>query len=246
MTVRKWLTVLLIVLPLAIGAWVARDLFGPDLRTLSPRLHVDGDALVGTLSIDNALGPDRLLGASSPEARVEVVTPDQPLPLPIPAGASVELDPGGAHLRLTGLEGEATVGRLVLLTLDFEKAGERRMRARIVEPPEAMHGREGKAGEGGPSLSLAAEPDARGGWDVRLETRGFRFLGPDELVVEPDAGHAHLYVGGLKLGRLYQPSGRVPPLPPGRHVLRATLNRADHALCIADGAPVEARLTIGE
>jgi copper(I)-binding protein len=42
--------------------------------------------------------------------------------LPIPAGAALELAPGGAHLMLIGLEEPLKAGDQVTLTLEFEKA----------------------------------------------------------------------------------------------------------------------------
>ena len=43
--------------------------------------------------------------------------------LPIEAGASVVLSPGGAHLMLLGLEQALRAGEDLLLTLEFDKAG---------------------------------------------------------------------------------------------------------------------------
>jgi periplasmic copper chaperone A len=77
---------------------------------------------------------DALLSASSPGAiMVELhetatdgsgMTGMQPVArLDIPAGASVELKPGGHHLMLMGLAGELTVGETIELDLVFEHAG---------------------------------------------------------------------------------------------------------------------------
>jgi hypothetical protein len=71
---------------------------------------------------------------------------------------------------------------------------------------------------------------------VRIETRHFRFA--EELVDQPHqpgTGHAHLYVGGMKLGRLYGPDARINALPPGRHEVRVTLNTNDHRAYVANG-----------
>jgi hypothetical protein len=43
--------------------------------------------------------------------------------LPIEAGASLVLGPGGAHFMLLGLEDALRVGENLILTLDFDKAG---------------------------------------------------------------------------------------------------------------------------
>lgn len=43
--------------------------------------------------------------------------------LEIPAGGSVELSPGGAHLMITGLKRQLVEGEMIKATLMFEKAG---------------------------------------------------------------------------------------------------------------------------
>ena len=91
---------------------------------------------VGYLAIENTgTDDDRLLGAASPVvARVELhrtviedgIARMRPPPdgLALPAGAIIELAPGGYHLMLTGLTAPLTTGARVPLTLRFERAGE--------------------------------------------------------------------------------------------------------------------------
>ena len=43
--------------------------------------------------------------------------------LPIDAGASLVLEPGGTHLMLVGLEDALNAGEQLLLTLEFDRAG---------------------------------------------------------------------------------------------------------------------------
>lgn len=90
---------------------------------------------VGFLTIRNT-GPeaDRLVAASSPAAaRVELHTslregdimrmrPVESIPLP--AGGSVALAPGGLHMMLMGLTRPLAVGQTVPVTLRFERAGQ--------------------------------------------------------------------------------------------------------------------------
>lgn len=45
--------------------------------------------------------------------------------LAIPAGATIDLKPGGTHVMLTGLKAPVRSGDVVKLTLRFEKSGER-------------------------------------------------------------------------------------------------------------------------
>ena len=76
---------------------------------------------------------DRLIGAScdcasSVEPHQTVVTNGVarmvgPAPVDLPAKTPVEFKPGGRHLMLMGLKGQLATGKVVTITLQFEKAG---------------------------------------------------------------------------------------------------------------------------
>ena len=51
--------------------------------------------------------------------------------LSIPAGAKIELKPGGTHVMVTGLRAPLNVGDTVKLTLRFEKSGDRPVDVRV-------------------------------------------------------------------------------------------------------------------
>jgi len=78
--------------------------------------------------------PDRLVAASSPVARTvelhthiregEVMRMRPVADIPIPAGQTVRLRPGGLHVMLIGLKEPLRQGTEVPLTLRFERAGE--------------------------------------------------------------------------------------------------------------------------
>ena len=51
--------------------------------------------------------------------------------LAIPAGATIELKPGGTHVMVTGLRARLNVGDTLKLTLRFEKSGERPVDVRV-------------------------------------------------------------------------------------------------------------------
>ncbi|MDF3605009.1 copper chaperone PCu(A)C [Paracoccus sp. DMF-8] len=100
-------------------------------RATPPRAPVAG----GFVTIANAGADDRLVAAASPIAeRVEIhemamqddVMQMRELPdgLPIGAGETVELKPGGLHLMFFGLTGPLTEGETIPVTLSFEKSGE--------------------------------------------------------------------------------------------------------------------------
>lgn len=84
---------------------------------------------------NNGSDDDRLVAASAPVAKVveihEIVDNNgvmemKPLEsgLEIPAGATVELAPGGLHIMLIGLTQDLTEGMTYDLTLTFEQGGE--------------------------------------------------------------------------------------------------------------------------
>ncbi|AEX99788.1 hypothetical protein GU3_00160 [Oceanimonas sp. GK1] len=98
----------------------------------APPMAVNGSAY---LVINNhGQAGDVLLGAESPVAeRVEIHTHvmdgdmmkmRQLETLPVPAGESVTLAPGGHHLMLMGLKQAPKEGERFPLTLNFEQAGE--------------------------------------------------------------------------------------------------------------------------
>ena len=78
--------------------------------------------------------PDRLVAASTPIARTvelhthirdgEVMRMRPVADIPLPAGRTVHLRPGGLHVMLIGLTEPLRQGATVPLTLRFERAGE--------------------------------------------------------------------------------------------------------------------------
>jgi len=84
-----------------------------------------------------------------------------------------------------------------------------------------------------------------GGYTVLVRTQNFTFSkekadGPHEAGI----GHGHLYVGGVKIGRVYGTTAIVPPLPVGEHIVRVTLNTNDHRTYVVDGDPVTEWITV--
>ncbi len=91
---------------------------------------------------NNSGAPDRLIGASSPAAKmVEIhetiddngVMKMRPVAggFEVPAGGKLELKPGGKHVMLMGLTAPLTEGGEVEITLKFEKAGEVTVKAPV-------------------------------------------------------------------------------------------------------------------
>ena len=78
------------------------------------------------------------------------------------------------------------------------------------------------------------------GWNIHVTTKNFRFS-PENINKEPieGEGHAHLYVDGKKISRLYNAWFHLSNLSPGSHTLRVTLNANNHAELVLNGKNIE-------
>ncbi len=95
------------------------------------------------------------------------------------------------------------------------------------------------------SVQITAESDGKAGVNVGIVTEGFRFA--PELVDQPHtpgAGHAHIYVDGVKLGRVFASEYHIAELPPGDHEIRVSLNANDHRELEYGGKKVESVVTV--
>jgi copper(I)-binding protein len=146
MTLRHGLAAALIglslfaALPPAASAWAADaqvvtlgdlEISGAFARATLPNAPVGGAFLTIT---NTGMSDDRLVSASSPVAGVtqlhEMKMEDNvmkmaelPDGIPVPAGQTVTLGPGGLHIMLMDLRRPLVEGTTVPLTLTFEKAG---------------------------------------------------------------------------------------------------------------------------
>lgn len=122
---------------LAVLPAAAHDYAAGDIRIDHPWTRAAGANAngAGFMTLRNAgAQPDRLLSATTPAARVvelhthlregDVMRMRPVQDIPVPAGGSVELRPGGLHLMLIGLAAPLQQGGRVPLTLRFERAGE--------------------------------------------------------------------------------------------------------------------------
>ena len=125
----------------------------------------------------------------------------------------------------------------------FEVAGAVTTRARVGKPDaHAGHAHVLDLGpvEVAPKVTMDLRPDGDG-WTVTLNSGAFNLTkeGVDGANV-PGQGHAHLYLGGLKLQRMYGPVAHIGALPKGQHILQVILNSHDHQALYAGGKPVGA------
>ncbi len=254
MKAAKPLILLGILFLLAIGAttlvWRStQDALWVQDVTAAPLTDTPG-AVAVFLTIRNRGEPDRLLTVRTLVAqRARLMSTTTDAGLAIPADSSPTLGPDGAYIRMESVGGTLKKGRLLPITLRFERAGDIRTQARLVAPrTPGDAARYGLAGIGEthavapdeprPGVSLDVQPDGEG-WRLRVETRNFRFnTDSKDGKHVPGTGHAHLYLNGLKLQRLYESELTVGALPAGKHRFRVTLNSANHSTYLVAGEPV--------
>jgi transcriptional regulator GlxA family with amidase domain len=99
-----------------------------------------------------------------------------------------------------------------------------------------------------PTITTRVHPDTMGGWNLELITQNFRFA-PERVggAVTLNEGHAHLYIDGVKIGRVYGNWFNLPITlfgAPGTHEVRVTLNANDHSDLFHGSAPIEAVTTV--
>lgn len=201
--------------------------------------RTDESAVAVVLTFDNLVTPDRLLGARSELGAVTLFNPDPSGNLPVPLGrASLALD--AAHILIEAGPESNETGALLPLTLTFEDAGELPVKARMTAPDmtgdmagmdHAMmdHSMHSMAPAGPvPDLSIRASPDGDG-WLLQIDTENFVFAADQvDMPHMPGHGHGHVYVGGMKLGQVFDSPYPIRALPSGSHVIRVTLNTNDH------------------
>ena len=95
------------------------------------------------------------------------------------------------------------------------------------------------------SVGVTAAAEEHGGVNVRIDAANWRWA-PENVNGANIAGegHAHIYVNGAKINRVYGPDYHIKDLPPGEHQIRVTLNANSHNALLVDGQPVEAATTV--
>lgn len=96
-----------------------------------------------------------------------------------------------------------------------------------------------------PSVSFTVTPDAMSGWNVHIKTENFSFA-PEKVNQDATAneGHAHIYVDGYKIARLYGAWYHLKKLTPGEHTVTVSLNANDHSEWSHQGKTIKFEQTI--
>lgn len=98
-----------------------------------------------------------------------------------------------------------------------------------------------------PAISLQTTRDPKDGYNVHLITRNFRFT-PESSGghAANGTGHAHIYVNGVKIGRVYGEWYHLPAstLADGQNVIEVTLNADDHSEWTVRGEHIAAKVVV--
>ena len=96
-----------------------------------------------------------------------------------------------------------------------------------------------------PTLDVEIIPDPHTGWNLYLKTTNFTFQ-PERSGLEhvDGQGHAHLYINGKKVNRVYSPWYYISSLPLGENKIAVTLNTNDHKAYVVNDKPIEKSVTL--
>lgn len=90
-----------------------------------------------------------------------------------------------------------------------------------------------------PTVKLTVRKDAKAGWNLQTQVTNFRFAPEHASTAHvPGEGHAHLYIDGKKVTRLYGEWYHIPSLSPGTHKITVTLNANSHEDLMVKGKVV--------
>ena len=91
-----------------------------------------------------------------------------------------------------------------------------------------------------PAIDLVVHEDNLQGWNLEIKLDNFEFA--PEMVNEenePNKGHAHLYVNGEKIDRVYGNWYHLSTLPPGENKIKVALNTNGHESLMYQGKLIE-------
>ncbi len=94
-------------------------------------------------------------------------------------------------------------------------------------------------------LNLQVLEDPMSGWNIYVEVSNFNFA--PEHASQPHRqgqGHAHLYINGNKIGRMYDNWFHIPEFIKDENEIRVTLNSNDHQTFTLGQQAIEKTITI--
>jgi len=91
-----------------------------------------------------------------------------------------------------------------------------------------------------PTITTSIQKDPVGGWNLHLETSNFIFDAASAGLANVEGhGHAHIYVNGEKLARIYGDWFHIGTLPTGKNMISVSLNANDHSALAYNGELLE-------
>ena len=101
------------------------------------------------------------------------------------------------------------------------------------------------AGQPVPTVTLMVYLDPVQGWNLEVLTTDFSFA-PEQVnqANSPGEGHAHLYINGEKISRVYGPWLHLPELPSGNNEITVGLNANGHEVLTHNGQEIESTVVV--
>ncbi|MDO8648992.1 MAG: hypothetical protein Q7R81_04390 [Candidatus Peregrinibacteria bacterium] len=91
-----------------------------------------------------------------------------------------------------------------------------------------------------PTIGMRLYRDPTQGWNLVVDTPGFRFLNDAEAAPSPMEGYGYLYVDGRQVARMYTPWFHLPNLTDGEHVITVALQSPSYAMYTHEEEPIAA------
>jgi len=213
---------------------------------LAMPMGASGAMFMVTLDLQNDGAPVAIKDITSPNgANVSFMNPNQTGAMVVPGNDTAQLAMDGAHIMLRVAPGGFPEGSFQSLSLVMSDDSEVTARIHHPMPTDVMSGMDHGTSNGvevspSPSVSLARDPDViADGFAVEIAIENFEFAILDDMAPHVDGqGHAHIYLNGVKLGRLYEEHFEVGGLLAGDYELKVVLNSNDHRPYVTEGAPV--------
>ena len=96
-----------------------------------------------------------------------------------------------------------------------------------------------------PTLNTAVYRDPGAGWNLNVITSNFTFDAKSAGLENVEGhGHAHVYVNGVKLGRVYGAWHHIGALPLGENEVTVSLYANDHSALASDGVKITSTSTV--
>lgn len=91
-----------------------------------------------------------------------------------------------------------------------------------------------------PDVDLVVNKDPINGWNLQIKLDNFT-LTPENVnqANQPNEGHAHLYVNGEKISRVYSNWYHLPSLPSGSNEIKVSLNSNSHQFLMYQDRMIE-------